>query len=68
MISADINMGKPNSNFFDKLVFDLNESPENILFVDDDKINIEAAKNMRIQTLHYDRSKDLVDEVLNKLQ
>ena len=67
LISADINMEKPNRNFFEKLVFELQEKPEDILFVDDNEENIKTAKNIGLQTLLYNSSKNLTQEVLKRL-
>lgn len=67
IISADIHLEKPNPDFFKILISKLNELPQEILFVDDDENNINAAKKLKIQTLHYDRWKDLASEVLKKL-
>jgi len=44
LISADIGIEKPNKEFYEKLIEKLQEQPENILFIDDDIKNIEAAK------------------------
>lgn len=68
IISADIGIEKPKKEFYEKLIATLGENPEDILFVDDDKKNIEAAKESRLSTLHYDSSKSLTQEVLNKLK
>jgi HAD superfamily hydrolase (TIGR01509 family) len=69
LISWDIDIEKPNKEFYNKLSEELHEQPENILFVDDDKENIEAAKKLGFSVLHYyDHSKSLTQEVLNKLK
>ncbi len=68
LISADIGIEKPNKEFYEKLITDLKEKPEDILFVDDSEENIEAAKQAGLSVLHYDRSKNLTQEVLNSLK
>ncbi|GHV20896.1 hypothetical protein FACS189428_0520 [Clostridia bacterium] len=60
-------MEKPHKIFYKKLIEGLKESPEHILLVDDDNKNIEGAKNAGLQTLLYDHSKNLTNEVLNAL-
>ena len=67
LISADINMEKPNKDFFEKLVSELKEKPGDILFVDDNEKNINSAKNVGLQTLLYNSSKNLTQEVLRSL-
>ena len=68
LISADIWIEKPNKEFYEKLITDLKEKPEDILFVDDSKENIEAAKEMWLSVLQYDRSKSLTQEILNNIK
>lgn len=69
LISWDIDIEKPNKEFYEKLAEELHEQPENILFIDDDKENIEAAKKLWFSVLHYyDHSKSLTQEILNKLK
>jgi HAD superfamily hydrolase (TIGR01509 family) len=67
LISADSGVEKPTKEFFEKLIGELKEKPENILFIDDSKENIEAAQKMGLSVLQYDRSKNLTQEVLKKL-
>jgi len=68
VISADIGIEKPNKEFYEKLITDLKEKPEDILFVDDNKENIETAKKIGLSVLLYDRSKSLTQEILNNLK
>ena len=68
LISADIGIGKPNKEFFEKLVSGLGEKKEDILFIDDDINNVEGAKKFGLSVLHYNRSKNLTNEVLNALE
>jgi HAD superfamily hydrolase (TIGR01509 family) len=67
LISADVKVEKPHSAFYQRLIEWLNEKPENILFIDDDSKNIEWAKIAWLQTLLYDRSKNLLEEVLKNM-
>ena len=67
LISADSRVEKPNKEFYEKLIRDLKEKPEDILFVDDNTENIETAKKMGLSILQYNRSKSLTEEILKKL-
>jgi HAD superfamily hydrolase (TIGR01509 family) len=46
IISADRGVEKPNKEFYEKLITELGEKPEDILFVDDNKEYIKAAEKM----------------------
>ncbi len=67
LISADCGIEKPNREFYEKLIANLKEKPEDILFVDDDQENIEAAKKSGLSVLLYDNSKNLTQEVIKYL-
>lgn len=68
LISADIGIEKPNKEFYERLITELKENPEDILFVDDSEENIEGAKKAGLSVLHYDASKSLTQEILKKLE
>ena len=68
LISADIGLEKPNKEFYERLILELKEKPEDILFIDDNAENIEGAKQVGLSVLHYDRSKSLTNEILNYLK
>jgi HAD superfamily hydrolase (TIGR01509 family) len=59
LISCDIGIGKPDRKFYEILVNGLKEDPSNILFIDDRKENILAAKKFGLQTIQYNRNKPL---------
>jgi len=63
LISADIGIGKPDKRFYEKLSIGLSEKPENILFVDDNAENIEAASLCGFLTLHFHHPQDLQEEI-----
>lgn len=67
LISADIEIEKSNEKFYERLLIELQEQPENILFVDDDIKNIAIAKNKWFVTLHYDHSKNITEEVVKHI-
>ena len=66
--SDDIKLQKPNENFYKYLISIINEKPENILFIDDNILNIDGAKKCGLQTLFFEREKVLSKEILKKLQ
>jgi HAD superfamily hydrolase (TIGR01509 family) len=68
LISADSGVEKPSREFFEKVIAELKEKPEDILFIDDSKENIEVAQKMGLSVLLYDSSKSLTEEVLKKLK
>jgi HAD superfamily hydrolase (TIGR01509 family) len=63
LISADIGIGKPDKRFYEKLGHGLSEKPENILFVDDNAENIEAASLCGFLTLHFHYPQNLREEI-----
>ena len=69
LISGDVGLEKPDRKFYEKLIEGLKESPEDILFIDDRKENIDGASIAGLSTLLYDdRSKNLTNEILNYLK
>lgn len=64
IISAEINAYKPNENFYEFLIKKANVKPEEILFLDDRKENVEAARKCEIiseQVIGYN-----VTEIIDK--
>lgn len=51
--SYEMKMLKPGKKIFLKALDEIGLPPEEILFVEDNPINVEAAKALGIQTLHY---------------
>lgn len=69
LISGDVGLEKPDRRFYEKLIEELGEKPEDILFIDDRKENIDGASTAGLSTLLYDdRSKSLTNEILNYLK
>jgi HAD superfamily hydrolase (TIGR01509 family) len=58
---------KPSADFFNKILEAEGVKPEEILFVDDSKRNIEAAARLGINTLWVDADKDWLPELETKL-
>lgn len=57
--SAEIGIAKPDSRIFEYLINDLNLTPENILFIDDWDMNIDAAKKSGMQAIQFHNAEEL---------
>jgi len=64
VISEDIRCMKPSYKFYEILIEKLEEKPEDVLFVDDKKKNIEGAKKAGFKTLLYDGQVPLSESIL----
>lgn len=62
-ISANMNAIKPDSEFYNKILEDLNISPEEMLFLDDSEKNIIGAKLCNINTIHVTKGLDILNEI-----
>ena len=58
---------KPSADFFNKILEAERVKPDEVLFVDDSKRNIEAAACLGINTLWVDADKDWLHELETKL-
>lgn len=58
---------KPSADFFNKILDAEGVKPDEVLFVDDSKRNIEAAAGLGINTLWVDADKDWLPELETKL-
>jgi putative hydrolase of the HAD superfamily len=58
--SGILGMVKPERRIFDFVLHELGARPEQVLFVDDNLANIEAARSLGLQTLHYRPRMDLL--------
>lgn len=65
--SAVVKAQKPDKEFYGILVKTLSEKPESVLFIDDNLENCEEAKRCGLETLHYDRTNKLSNEILERL-
>jgi len=63
VISGEVKVKKPDPKFYKILVRELGEKPDEILFIDDNKVNIDAAREFGLLVLHYDKTKDLITEI-----
>jgi len=57
--SSILGIAKPHKEYFFKILHELNLKKENIIFIDNDKNNILAAKNVGIKSILYQSIKDL---------
>lgn len=64
-VSADMNEIKPNKQFYNKLLLDLNISPNEMLFLDDSLKNIQGAFECGIKTIHVTKETNILEEILN---
>lgn len=62
-ISANMNVIKPDSEFYNNILKDLNIYPEEMLFLDDSDRNIVGAKQCEINTIHVTKQVDILNEI-----
>ena len=62
-ISANMNAIKPDSEFYNNILKDLNISPDEMLFLDDSERNIVGARECNIKTIHVTRQIDILNEI-----
>jgi HAD superfamily hydrolase (TIGR01509 family) len=63
VISGEVGVGKPDPKFYEILVRELGEKPYEILLIDDNDANIDAAREFGLLALQYDGTKDLLTEI-----
>lgn len=63
VISAEIHHIKPNEDFYQYILNKYNIKPEELLFIDDNEMNINGAKQLGINTILIDKKMKIVDEV-----
>jgi len=66
-LSCDIGFWKPDVQAYAYVAKDLNFQPEEILFIDDSKANIEAAEKFGMQTILFDsqKSTEIIQTILD---
>ena len=67
-LSYRVKASKPGKEIYEYLIKDSGINPEEALFIDDSKANIEAGAEMGLNTLYYDVTKNLEEEVTGKLK
>jgi putative hydrolase of the HAD superfamily len=68
LISAELGVAKPDPKIYKILADTLGCQYHEILFVDDFIENIQAAKSLGIQTIHYQPNLDLINEIKSMLE
>lgn len=63
IISAEIHKIKPNSEFYKYILDKYNIDSKELLFVDDNIDNINAAKKLGINTIKVEKHTDLIEEI-----
>ena len=67
-LSFRVKASKPGKEIYEHLIKDSGINPEEALFIDDSKANIEMGAQMGLQTMYYDVTKNLEEEVVNRLK
>ena len=55
IVSCEVHLGKPNLKFYQHLLDHCNLNPDETIFIDDRKDNVEAAAELGITPFHFDR-------------
>ena len=63
IISSEIHLIKPNYDFYKYILDKYNINSDNVLFLDDNKDNIESADEMGINTILVNKSMNIYDEI-----
>ena len=67
-LSYRVKASKPGKEIYEHLIKDSGINPAEALFIDDSQANIEAGAQMGLQTMYYDVTTDLEEEVIKKLK
>lgn len=67
IISADINMIKPNIDFYEKVSEIVNVDINDILFIDDNQDNVDGAISSGMQGLKINHGDDVYERVINTI-
>ena len=67
-LSYRVKASKPGKEIYEHLIKDSGINPAEALFIDDSQANIEAGAQMGLQTMYYDVTTDLEEEVTKKLK
>ena len=51
--SADLGMAKPNKDIFEYALKDLGKKEQDVIFIDNQEINVEMANSLGIKTIHF---------------
>lgn len=68
LISAEIHKVKPNSDFYEHILSKHNINPNELLFLDDNLINIEGANKLGINTIKVNKDTNLFEDICRWLE
>ena len=63
IISAEIHKIKPNVDFYKYLLDKYKINSKELLFIDDNKENVDSAKNIGISTIKVEKDTDIIQEI-----
>lgn len=63
IISAEIHKIKPNVDFYKYLLDKYKINSKELLFIDDNKENVDSAKNIGISTIKVEKDTDIIEEI-----
>ncbi len=66
LISSEVKLIKPDTKIFELAITLSEVTPEEILFIDDSKVNIDAANSVNINTIRYTTYTDFIEQI-NKI-
>lgn len=65
LLSYEIGVRKPHPQAYEILLQQLSLPPEQILFIDDQNVNVQAAEKLGIQSIHFIHPEKLEEELQN---
>ncbi len=66
VFSCDVKMIKPNRDIYDYILGKYNLTPAETIFIDDTKKNVDTARTLGIDTIHFTTSKQCKKELIEK--
>ena len=67
-ISAEMKKIKPNADFYEHILNNLNLKAEDMLFVDDSQVNVDGAKVLGINTIKVERDTIVFDSIVEWIE
>lgn len=61
--TRQIGMSKTNQKFYKKALQIFELKPSEVIFVDDNSLNIETAQSLKIPSLHYDAQQNFLSQI-----
>ena len=68
IISAEVGFAKPDQRIYQLTMDELQISPEEAIFIDDMRINIESARQFGLNAVHFQNTTQAIDETKGLLQ